>query len=309
MKRGTLVLVILLTVILLLGGCGPRANTTKVSLYEGSPVRPSPPTAKPDRPPLRVAVAAVISPKETLKSYTDILQYLEEKLDRPVELIQRQTYAEINALIRDGNIDLAFVCTNAYVDGQREFGLELLVAPQVGGASVYYSYLIVPGDSGAKELKDLRGKVFAFSDPLSTTGRLVPVYWLKEMGETPERFFKKTVYTYSHDNTIKAVAEKLVDGGSVDSLVYDATVARHPDYSHSVKVIRKSQAFGNPPVVVPPGLDPQLKKQLRDLFLSMHLDQKGKEILSDLLIDRFIIPDDRLYDPVREMSIEVGKQP
>ena len=187
--------------------------------------------------------------------------------------------------------------------------MELLVAPQVGGETVYYSYLIVPDDSNAQGLKNLRGKVFAFSDPLSTTGRLVPVYWLKEMGETPERFFKKTVYTYSHDNTIKAVAEKLVDGGAVDSLVYDATVARHPDYSHSVKVIQKSQPFGNPPVVVPPGLDPQLKKQLRDLFLTMHEDEKGKSILKDLLIDRFVIPDDRFYDPVREMANKVGNQP
>ncbi|MCL5047062.1 MAG: hypothetical protein M1598_09860, partial [Actinobacteria bacterium] len=62
-----------LVVILLLGGCAAQPNYTKVSLSEGSPVKSSPPSANPDRPPLRVAVAAVISPKETLKSYTDIL--------------------------------------------------------------------------------------------------------------------------------------------------------------------------------------------------------------------------------------------
>jgi len=306
--------ILVLALILASIGCAERENYTRVNLTRGQMVTISPQVPGEGRPstegkpPLRVAVAAVISPRETIKSYSNILKYLEEKLDRPIELVQRQTYAEINALIRDGNIDLAFVCTNAYVIGQKEFGLELLVAPQVGGEVVYRSYLIVPGASRAQSIKDLRGKVFAFSDPLSTTGRLVPVFWLKEMGETPERFFNKTVYTYSHDNTIKAVAEGLVDGGTVDSLVYDATVATHPDYAHSVKVVQRSRAFGNPPVVVPPGLDPQLKKQLRELLLTMNEDAKGNKILQDLLIDRFVIPDDHLYDPVREMAEKVGLQ-
>jgi phosphonate transport system substrate-binding protein len=90
-------------------------------------------------------------------------------------LIQRGTYAEINELIRTGGADVAFVCGGAHVDGQHEFGMKLLVAPQMRGETMYFSYIIVPRDSNAQSLTNLRGKRFAFSDPLSNSGYLAPL--------------------------------------------------------------------------------------------------------------------------------------
>jgi phosphonate transport system substrate-binding protein len=273
----------------------------------GEPVSAAPATA--DRLPLRVAVAAVSSPKGTLQSYGALFDYLAEKLERPVELIQRGTYAEINDLIRSANIDLAFICTNAYVQGHREFGLELLATPQVRGQPVYYSYIIVPADSQAKSLADLRGRVFAFTDPMSHTGRLVPTYLLGQMGETPDSFFSSYLFTYSHDNAIKAVADRLVDGAAVDSLVYDFAVARDPEIAARTRVIYKSPAYAAPPVVVHPALNPQLKAQLQELFVTMHQDEKGRQILQDLLIDRFVVLGDEAYDSVRQVveAVRSGK--
>ncbi|MBL8102475.1 MAG: PhnD/SsuA/transferrin family substrate-binding protein [Anaerolineales bacterium] len=75
----------------------------------------------------------MISPEGTIQSYSPLLQYLEEKLDRPVELVQRRTSLEVNDLIERGEVDVAFVCTSAYVEGHDTFGMELLAAPQVNG--------------------------------------------------------------------------------------------------------------------------------------------------------------------------------
>ncbi len=61
-----------------------------------------------------------------------------------MELVLRRTYAEINDLVESGYVDVAFVCTSAYVAGHDKFGMELLVAPQVNGETTYYSLLIVP---------------------------------------------------------------------------------------------------------------------------------------------------------------------
>lgn len=288
-----------------LAACGGSQHYKQVTLSKAETSAPSRPLGT-GKTPLRVAIAAVISPKETRRSYDDLLAFLGDKVGRPVEIVQRQTYAEVNDLIRSGNIDLAFVCTKAYVDGQQDFGMELLVAPEVRGETVYYSYIIVPKDSDAKSLADLRGKTFAFTDPLSNSGRLAPAYMLWQMGETPDSFFKKFTYTYSHDNSIKAVAEKVVDGAAVDSLVYDYSVARSPQYASRTKIIDKSLSFGTPPVVVPPSLSPELKQDLRDIFLSMHEDPMGKTILQNLMIDRFVVPDDHAYDSVREMSARLG---
>jgi phosphonate transport system substrate-binding protein len=130
-----------LIVILFVAGCGPAPAGPVIQL---SDLKPLPANAAGDVVPLRIAVAAVISPKGTAESYQGLLEYLGAKLNRPVELVQRRTYAEINDLIQSGYVDVAFVCTSAYVAGHGKFGMELLAAPQVNGETTYYSLLIVP---------------------------------------------------------------------------------------------------------------------------------------------------------------------
>ena len=262
-----------------------------------------------DTKPLRVAVAAVISPKGTVESYSDLLTYLGRKLNRRVELVQRQTYAEVNDLVKNGEVDVAFVCTSAYVVGQRDFGMELLVAPQVNGETVYYSLLIVPSDSPARSMADLRGKVFAFTDPISLTGRVYPTSLVRSLDGSPDAYFARVFFTYSHDNAIKAVADKVADGASVDSLVYDYLVARNPTMEERTRVIHRSPAFGIPPVVVNPDLSPQLKENLRELFLQMNADPDGQVILRSLMIERFVVASDRIYDSARALELQVNTAP
>ncbi|MBI5304745.1 MAG: phosphate/phosphite/phosphonate ABC transporter substrate-binding protein [Chloroflexi bacterium] len=259
-----------------------------------------------DTKPLRVVVAAVISPKGNVESYSDLLAYLGRKLNRRVQLVQRQTYAEANDLIKSGDVDLGFVCTSAYVVGQRDFGMELLVAPQVNGQTVYYSLLIVPTDSPARAMADIRGKVFAFTDPMSLTGRIYPTSLVKSLDGSPELYFARLFFTYSHDNAIKAVANKVADGASVDSLVYDYFVARDATIAQRTRVIHRSPAFGIPPVVVNPNLSPQLKETLRELFLQTSADPDGQTILRNLMIERFVQVSDRIYDSARALELQVN---
>lgn len=306
----TVMTVVVTVVAPLLSGCG-RQTALKVRLSDLQSVYPGSATAAPrtDLPPvLRVAIASVISPKESLNYYGPLLDYLSDKTGWEVILVQRETYAEINALLKSGDVDLAFVCTYAYIQGQQEFGLELLVAPVIDGRAEYRSYLIVPGDSKAKRFEDLKGQTFAFTDPMSTSGRLVPLYWLNQMGYTPRSFFSNYVFTYSHDNSIRAVADNLVDGAAVDSLVFESMVAADPELSKQVKIVARSQAFGAPPVVVRPGLDSRSKGLLKEVFLGLSEEPQGREILKGLRIDGFVPIDDSAYDGVREMAHEVGPQ-
>jgi phosphonate transport system substrate-binding protein len=237
-----------------------------------------------------------------------MMDYLAQRLDRPVEFLQRPTYSEINDLLRYDLADLAFVCTRAYVQGQKEFGMQFLVAPQVMGKVTYHSLLIVPADSEARSLADLRGKRFTFSDPLSSSGWLYPTYLLALKGERQKTFFKSTIFTHSHDNTIRAVADGLTDGGVVHSLVYDRMVGRSPELVRRVRVIGKSPAWGNPPVVVNPRIDPSLRDSLLRLFLAMDQDPAAKQFLADLKIDRFVSLDDTYYQDVRAMVAHMRAQ-
>jgi phosphonate transport system substrate-binding protein len=284
-------------------GCAASPAGSMIHL---SDLRPLVSTASEGVVPLRVAVAAVISPKGTAESYQALLDYLGARLDRPVALVQRRTYAEINELVESGYVDVAFVCTSAYVAGHDKFGMELLAAPQVSGEMVYYSLLIVPADSPAQTLADLRGRVFAFTDPMSNTGRMYPTLLVKQLGNTPEEFFARTFFTYSHDDAIRAVADGLADGAAVDSLVYDFATAREPTLADRTRIIHRSPAFGIPPVVVSPNTRPQLKAELQSLLVGMADDPEGQAALQTIGVDRFVTIDDSAYDSVRHLLAQVG---
>ena len=255
---------------------------------------------------LRIAISAILSPSKTLEYYQELLIYLEEKLNQQVELVLRPTYSEINDLIKEQRVDVAFICTLAYVEGIEDSFLELLVVPQMYGASVYYSYLIVPVNSNAVTLGDLRGTDFAFTDPLSNSGYLVPSYQLSLLDETPFSFFSSHIFTYSHDNSILAVSDNIIDGAAVDSLVYDQLIFDNPALAEKTKVIARWGPYGIPPVVIRKGLDPQLKDELLNLFLEISKSEDGQEILGKLSIDRFVVASDAIYGSIREMKKQLG---
>jgi len=243
----------------------------------------------------------MFSPEETLGVYQELMDYIAERLGRPVELKQRRTYQEVNDMLGTGKLDAAILCSGPYVHAQRQYGVQLLAVPVIRGSPTYHAYIIVPSASSARSLEDLRGKRFAFTDPLSTSGYLYPVYSLVTQGDQPATFFAKTLFTYSHDNSIEAVAEGVVDGAAVDSLIYDYLLARHPALASRTRIIHTSPPMGAQPVGIPRTLDPATKQALRDLFLNIDQDPGARKILRQLGVDRFIAGSDALYDSIRAM--------
>ena len=304
-KRFSLSLAVIALTALAVTGCS-TAQADELPYIDLSRREPLPSIADAKVIPLKLAVAAIVSPQGTVESYSDLAQYLSKKLNRPVELVQRRTYAEVNDLVSQDAVDLAFVCTSAYVSGHDTFGMDLLVAPEVDNQQVYYSVLIVPANSTAKSMADLQGKVFAFTDPISHSGRAYPTYLVIKLGSTPEQFFSRTFFTYSHDKAIEAVAQGIADGAAVDSLVLKYALERDPSLADKIKIIHKSPPFGIPPVVVPPNISPREKAKLRETLLDMTNDPQGQQILSELGFDRFSLLDDNAYDSAREIIAVTG---
>ena len=286
-------------------GCGRDSDAVVVDFEKTVAVeRPTSPAS--DSAHLRVAVAAIISPKETFIYYRQLLDYIGNKMGREIQFIQRKTYGEINELLAKGQIDLAFVCSGPYVEGKEKHGFQLVATPEVQNSNFYHSYLIVNKASAFQTLQDLRGRVFAFSDPDSNTGKLVPTFWLSQLGERPEIFFSKTIYTYSHDNSILAVAKSLVDGAAVDGLIWEYYHRKNPIFTSQTRIIRKSEPYGIPPMVASSAIPYELMTKIRGVLFSMHEDPKGRSILNELMIDKFITPDDRWYDSIRKINLELA---
>jgi phosphonate transport system substrate-binding protein len=286
-------------------GCG-RGSDGVVVDFSKTVVVEQPGKLKSKNPYLKVAIAAMISPKDTFVYYRQLLDYIGRHLDRNVQFIQRKTYGEINELLGKGQIDIAFICSGPYVVGKEKYGFELLATPEVQKSHFYQSYLIVNKTSHFQNMKDLRGRIFAFTDPDSNTGKLVPTYWLSQMGERPETFFNKTIYTYSHDNSIMAVAKSLVDGAAIDSLIWEYYNQKNPIFTSKTRIIRKSEPYGIPPIVASRNLAPDLKDRTRQVLFAMHRDPGGQKILSELMIDRFTPTQDAWYDSIRNIELKIA---
>ena len=289
----------ILWIMLVLAGC-QSVNRLPIVSVKPSDYSLTNPQPMENQNVLRVGISSVLSPRETLANYQALADYLQRKIGRPVQLIQRQSYQEINNLVRDQGVDVAFICSGAYVTGKQE-SLELLAIPEVNGKSTYQSYIIVNSNSKFQSFPDLKGQVFGFTDPISFSGTIAPTYMVTLLNTQPTEFFNRVVYTYSHDNSIKAVLDNVVSAAGVDSLVYQYAVAKDPSLAAKIRIIAQSPEVGSPPVVVNKRIDPHLKTALLEALLQMDNDSVGKKALQALLYDRFVLPDSAAYEPIQTM--------
>ncbi len=249
-------------------------------------------------PTLRVAIATVISPRESFVYYKELFDYISEKLNLKVEFKQRMTYQEVNQLLAENLVDVAFICAGAYASSVGS--MELLVVPLHNNLPYYQGYVITQQNSDIQQFEDFRGKSFTYSDPLCVTGKLFIDGKLKEMGTNSEAFFGQVLYSSSHDISIQLVSRNLVDGASVNGLIFDYLAQFQPEAVQNIRLIEKSNYFGIPPIVNSLGLSRTLRAEIQELFLDMHLHEQGREIMKHLQVDRFILTGDTLYDGIRE---------
>lgn len=291
---------LMLALSFILSGCQINQSLPQVSLKPSDHAQSNPQPLE-NKDVLKVGVSSVLSPRETLENYHAFAEYLQKKIGRPVELVQRQSYQEINDLVKTQAVDVAFICSGAYVVGQKD-NLDLLAVPVVNGKSTYQSYIIVNAESSIYQIQGLKGQVFGFTDPISFSGTIAPTYLLnQQLQTTPKDFFGRVVYTYSHDNSIKAVLDNVVSAAGVDSLVYQYAVAKDPTLAGKLRIINQSPEVGSPPVVVNRFIDPNLRTALQEALLQMDSDPLGQDALKALIYDRFVLPNPQAYEMIQTM--------
>lgn len=226
--------------------------------------------------------------------------YLERRLHRPVAFVQRGSYLEVYELLGLGHIDFAWLCGYPYVRLGRR--VKLLAVPVFQGKPLYRSYLIVPAsDARTRSLLDLRGRVFAYSDPDSNSGYLFPRYYLIRNGENPDTFFLRTFFTWAHRKVVEAVASGLAHGGAVDSYVWETLAQIHPELTAKTRVAARSPEFGHPPFVARSGVSPRDFAALQAALTGMDDDPEGQALLRRLNLDGFSVERPELFDSIARM--------
>jgi phosphonate transport system substrate-binding protein len=226
--------------------------------------------------------------------------YLEKHLRQPVSFVLRDSYADTMNLIKQRQLDAAWLCDYPYVLMKPQ--VHLLVTPLNQGRPYYRSLLIVPaGQKEVRSISDLEGKVFAYADPYSNTGYLAPRHEIRKLKREPDSFFRKTFFTWSHRKAIEAVAYHLADGAAVDSYVWESLEKVEPGLTWRTRVVSRSEEYGFPPVVVQHDLPREKTQALRRVLLNMSRDHEGQAILAKLHLSGFAHAEPELYGSVEEM--------
>jgi phosphonate transport system substrate-binding protein len=246
--------------------------------------------------PLRIGTTAVILDDQVgfLNAWR---AYLEQALKHPVRFVQRGSYREITDLLRADELDFAWVCGYPYARNRSV--MRLLAMPLWGGKPLYRSYLIVPAaDRTTASLADLGGKVFAYSDPDSNSGFLVPQYAMHRLGLNPTTHFRRTFFTYAHRKVVLAVGQGLAHGGAVDGYVWDTIARQSPAIAAATRVAWRSDEYGFPPLVARTSIPAASYDAMLRALVGMSDDPAGRALLDGLNLDGFVAPDEHVFDGI-----------
>lgn len=212
--------------------------------------------------------------------------YLTTATGGTVQFIRRRSYRDIMGMLRTRELDAAWICGYPWVVNRAD--LRGLSIPMYEGGPWYRSYLIVPAaDQRTASLADMVGKVYAFSDPDSNSGYLVPRTTLIRSGLDPDHHFSRTFFTWGHRNVVSAVADDLAQGGSVDGYVWETLKLIAPELVSKTRVAWKSALYGFPPLVVRGTLDLSTETHLRTALLGMTNSSEGRSLLKELNLSAF----------------------
>lgn len=268
---------------------------------------------------IKIVVTAAFVSERGMPVYQKIADYISKKSNYDVSIVSNLSYKHADLLLDKGVVQVGFVCGLPYTHKKAAGKQELIAIPVMaepkekykntpGYKNIpgkYYSYTIVRKDSDIKNWAMLKGKSYVYNDLTSNSGYNMPRYKLIQLGaKSWEDYFNKITVSGSHEESIRMVAEGLADASSVDSLVLDFDRHLKDKSALNVKVIETlfPDGAGIPPVVISTRTPIELREKLKSIFLNMHKDKEGEEILNDALLVRFNKPDDSNYDDIRRME-------
>ena len=198
-KIGIVIWVALAVLSLALSGCSTTQNTAKPQEVKV----------------LRVGAIPAEDAQKTRDAYKPLTSYLEKKTGMQVELFVATDYSGVVEAMRSGKLDIAYFGPFSYILAADKAGAEAFtVEVRKGSGTSYKSIVITSPDSGINKLEDVKGHTYAFVDPASTSGNLIPRSFYKKNNIDPDKDFKTVVYAGGHDAAALAVKNHKVDAAS-----------------------------------------------------------------------------------------------
>mgnify|MGYP000627915549 FL=1 len=243
---------------------------------------------------LRVAILPDENASELIKQNKKLQLYLEDRLDKKIELVVTTDYSSMIEAMRFGRLELAYFGALSYVMAKERSEIEAFAAQMKKGSMMYHGVIIVNNDSMISNIYDVRGKTMAYGDPASTSSHLIPRAHLLLNAKLDIDDYK-AVYLGSHDAVALNVQNGNADAGGLSKKIFEHLVERGLISLDKVQVIAISNPFPNYPWTMQSSLDSELKEKIKQAFY----DLDDPEITKPLKADGFMPVTDADYDVVR----------
>ncbi|MGA2353303.1 MAG: putative selenate ABC transporter substrate-binding protein [Terriglobales bacterium] len=253
---------------------------------------------------LRLAMIPSTDPGKVVRDSQPLVKYLEKETGSRIELVVPTNYAAVVEAIANDRVDIAYLGGFTFVQASRRAGVLPLV--QRERDQNFHSIFITQPKSGINTLADLKGHSFAFGDVNSTSGHLMPAYYMRA-ANVDQDVIAKALYTGGHDATALAVANGKVDAGAMDELVYGNMMKSGKITPERVKVFYTTPSFFDYVWAARKGLDPKLSQSFGDALLKLDASNPEQKVLLDLLnATKYMRADNSSYNRLRQAAQDEG---
>ncbi len=255
---------------------------------------------------LRVSAIPDEAPTELQRKFTPLGKYLEAQTGMKVVFTPVSDYAAVVESLATRKIDLAWLGGFTFVQAKiRTNGTAIPIAQREEDSK--FTSKFITADPAIKALADLKGKTFAFGAPSSTSGSLMPRFFLQQAGLNPEKDFKNVAFSGAHDATVAFVAAGKAEAGVLNASVWDKLVEQKKVDTDKVRVFATTPPYFDYNWTVRGDLDPLIIKKLTDAFLKLDpANPEHKEILALQRAARFIPTKKENYDGIEKAAQSAG---
>jgi len=255
---------------------------------------------------LRVSAIPDENPTELLRKFKPLGAYLEKETGMKVAWTPVNDYPAVVEGLAGGRIDLAWLGGFTFVQVRHRTGNAIPIAQRAEDEK-FISRYIVPVNSPAKSLQDLKGKTFAFGSPSSTSGHLMPRYFLLKDGINPDKDFSRIAFSGAHDATVAFVASGRADAGVLNASVLDRLIEKGDANAKAVRVLATTPPYYDYNWTVRGDLDPAVAKKLTEAFLKLDpANPAHKEILDLQRASKFIPTKPENYKGIEDAARAAG---
>lgn len=255
---------------------------------------------------LRVSAIPDENPQEMLRIYKPFADYLTKELGMPVKFTPVIDYAATVEGLAARKLDLVWYGGFTSVQAARRAKGATRVVMRKEDAE-FKSEFIARKDTGIRSLKDLKGKTFSFGSVSSTSGHLMPRYFLLKAGVVPERDFSKFSFSGAHDATAAWVEAGRVDAGALNFLVWGKLAQTKKVDTNKVGVFWTTPAYVDYVWTVRGGVDKQLVERIKQAFLKLDYNNPKHRKLLDLHRTKgYIAAKDEEWKGIEEAAVAAG---